>query len=114
MQVLTFQQKLAAFEYMEHPDVKSRVQRAIQNVRLELSNIKNLTGEDVKDTKGAIVDLSAFWLEYIKNHLQTMEEWGEEYFEKLATLVEKLYKAEITELEKIEKKLVAEGKLKGA
>jgi hypothetical protein len=114
LQVLIFQQTLAAFEYMEHADVKSRMQHAIQNVRLELSNIKDLTGEDIKDTKGAIIDLPALWIEYMKNHLQTMEDWGQEYVEKLAILAEKLYKAEITQLDKIEKKLVAEDRLKGA
>ena len=61
---LTQSKAIGVFEYMNHAEVKSRMQLAIKNVETELSNIKELTGEKT--------DIAALWRQWIEKHLVDM------------------------------------------
>lgn len=106
-------QVLAVYEYMKLPEVKSRLENEIKNVKTELSTekIKHIVGvanlpkdKARKDT----IDLAQMWDEYIQRHILRFERKGVDWLKDQVQAALKHYQAELLELEKAEKTLARE------
>ena len=102
------------FKYFEHPTVAARMKNDISNVKMELANVKELTGKDVTTTTGQFVNLPALWEEFMKQHLAEVERYGKDWLDAKIKIVEASYTAHMTELKKTQTKLQANSKQTGA
>jgi len=60
---------LQVYNYLNEKEVTDRLQNAVENVRLELSNVKDLTNQDV--------ELAKPWFDFMKTRLANIETHGE-------------------------------------
>ncbi|KAJ4984185.1 hypothetical protein SVAN01_10293 [Stagonosporopsis vannaccii] len=96
-------QTLAVFEYLNNPEVTSRLQAAIKNVGTELSNIEPLTKQSM--------DLAKEWPEFMTSHFTAVEKAAKQWFsDRIVKDTEKQIAAMISTLEKTEKELMAKEK----
>lgn len=82
---------LAVFEYLNHATVKEKLKSAVSDVKIELSNIKHLTGEDV--------DLASLWSEFLPKHLAGSLTKAKKWLDDQIKVAEDAYTKELSNLE---------------
>jgi hypothetical protein len=85
------------FQYMNHAEVKTRMQRIIKDVETELKNVEELTKEKV--------DLAPLWRAWIDQYLLDITKKSKEFLKAHVTTTEPLVKAGITKYDKLQKDL---------
>jgi hypothetical protein len=93
------------FDYLQNPDVASKVKTIVEEMTEIMKNAKDLTGQDLKDGKGQPVSLDTKFTEYMKQHFKATEEWGQEWLKNAITLAETEFKKEIVTLKADEQTL---------
>ncbi|ORY17525.1 hypothetical protein BCR34DRAFT_583669 [Clohesyomyces aquaticus] len=94
---------LAVYSYLNHAEVKSRLQSAVANVETELSNVKHLTKEDH--------DLAGLWIEFMSALLLRTEKNGRDWLTKSITYSNNAYQKELDNLLALQKKLKPDSQL---
>ncbi|KAJ8112293.1 hypothetical protein OPT61_g5304 [Boeremia exigua] len=105
---------LGVHNYMNHPDVTKRLQDTVKNVKIELSNFKHISGEDVKNVKGKVVDLPALWVEFMSAQLEEVFRSGTQWIKDQVDYATPMYKAHLADLQKAMKRITDEEALKDA
>ncbi|KAG9201759.1 hypothetical protein G6514_005375 [Epicoccum nigrum] len=92
---------LAVFDYLNEPEVRSRLQRSVKHVGMELENAEYLTG--VK------IDLATPWKNFMKGRMLTLEDHAQKWIKKaIETETEVPLTNMITALKKKEADLIKE------
>ncbi|KAF2622518.1 hypothetical protein BU25DRAFT_462839 [Macroventuria anomochaeta] len=95
---------LGVYSYMNTPDVTKRLQESIMNVKIEFSNFKAITGEDVKNINGKPIDLPALRVEFMSAQLELFTEDGTKYIKDQVDSAMPKYKACLQDLRQAEKR----------
>lgn len=90
------EQVFGVYSYMNHKEVEPRLNNIFQNVKRELSNIEELTGEDV--------NLDILWTAFMTNKLQEIGKHGKKWLEDSLKATKKAYEEAIKDIEMEEKK----------
>lgn len=90
------------------------MQNGIKHVKIELQNIKSLTGKDFTNTAGQTVDVPALWVEFMTKHLALVEQKSKAWLNKQVLLAEKLYTAHMADLKKLQTQLEQDDRKTGA
>jgi hypothetical protein len=98
------------FDYLQNPDVASKVKTIVEEMTEIMKNAEDLTGQDLKDGKAQPVSLDTKFTEYMKQHFKKTEEWGEKWLDNAITLAETEFKKEIVTLKANEQTI--RGKIK--
>lgn len=98
---------LAVFDYMENAEVKSRMQQSIQNVKIELGNVKQLTDNNLpKTTTGVEVDLSAAWMDFMDKQLKRFHTKGQAWLKEMIKYGLGEYQKAVKDLDEQQKLMV--------
>jgi hypothetical protein len=86
------------FDYLQNPDVASKVKTIVEEMTEIMKNAEDLTGQDLKDGKAQPVSLDTKFTEYMKQHFKETEEWGQKWMKDAITLAETEFEKEIVTL----------------
>jgi hypothetical protein len=93
------------FDYLQNPDVASRVKTITKEITEIMKNAKFLTGQDLQDGRAKPVSLDTKFTEYMKKHFKQTEEWGQTWLDNAITLAETELMKEIVTLKAAEQAL---------
>ena len=105
---------MSVFRYLEHPSISSRMKNDIAHVKIELSNIKELTGKDVTSSTAQVLNLPALWIEFMTLHLAEIERHGKTWLNARLKEAETKYDAHMKSLKVHQAKLAKSEKQTGA
>ncbi|KAJ4330036.1 hypothetical protein N0V87_010354 [Didymella glomerata] len=91
---------LATLKYLEHPTVSARMQNDVKHLKIELRNIKQITGKDVTTTAGQILDVPSLWVEFMNEQLAAVEKFGKDWLNERIKEAETLYASHMNFLKK--------------